>query len=176
MKIQKIKPAFVSRRRPASEVITTIVLHATAGSTLSGAISTLHTRGLGYHYLIDKDGSIWKGAPVMHRTGHAGNSYGPHEEEAGLSRTQNRRKEFIEDCSVNSYSIGISFVNENDGTHPYTTAQKLAARNLISELARALPSLKWVTTHALVSPGRKTDPRAFDLDSLATDVGLSVWR
>ncbi len=175
MKIRLIKPYFAHRKRPASAVITTVVLHATAGATLSGAVSTLRERGLGYHYLIDKDGTVWKGCPVMSLTGHAGNSYGPNESAAGVSRVQNRRKEFVADCSVNDYTIGISFVNENDGVHPYTEAQELAIRVLLRELKAALPSICWLTTHAIVSPGRKSDPRKYDLAKLGADVGLVIW-
>lgn len=176
MNIRIIRPYFAHRRRPGHAVVSLVVLHATAGSTLDGAVTTLRERGLGYHYLIDKDGTIWKGCHVMSRTGHAGNSYGPNEAAAGLQRVQNLRHEFIEDCSVNYYSIGISFVNENDGQHPYTEAQEQAVRNLIRELRAALPSLRWLTTHAIVSPGRKTDPRGFDVNSLGKDVGMNIWR
>jgi hypothetical protein len=40
-----ITPPFKHHARPHGIVADTIVLHATAGSTLAGAVSTLHKRG-----------------------------------------------------------------------------------------------------------------------------------
>ena len=34
------------------------IFHHTGGRSLSGAVSTLQARGLGYHYMIDRDGKI----------------------------------------------------------------------------------------------------------------------
>ena len=42
------------------------VIHHTGGDSLSGAVSTLISRGLSYHYLIDKDGSIVQLIPGKH--------------------------------------------------------------------------------------------------------------
>lgn len=171
-----IRPWFAHRRRPSGQAIELIVLHATAGATLAGAVATLRERGLGYHYLIDKSGAVYKGCPVLAQTGHAGNSYGPREADAGVDRKQNRKGEFNAKCSVNPYSLGISFVNLNDGVDPYTAAQERAVRDLIVALKAVLPELSALTTHAIVSPRRKNDPLGFDVDALARDVGLAVWR
>ena len=43
--------------RKRTKALTTVVLHATGGSSLSGAVSTLIARGLSYHYIIDKVGT-----------------------------------------------------------------------------------------------------------------------
>ncbi len=157
--------------------ITTIVLHSTAGSTLAGAIATLRARKLGYHYIIDRDGTVWKCAPVSRKVGHAGNSYGPREEMKRVSRKQNNRSEFVAGCSVNGYTIGISFVNENIGaSHPVTSRQISAAEDLVLAIKSVIPTLEYVTTHAIVSPGRKSDPRTVDLNDFAGIVGLKPWR
>lgn len=140
------------RRRPC----TTVVLHATAGSTASGAISTLRRRGLSYHYIIAKDGAIHKCAPMEGVALHAGLSLGPDGKE------------------VNGYSIGIAFVNWNDGVDSYTQAQVDAAAWIVGELKPHLP-LKWVTSHAAISPGRKTDPKGFSIQGFADRVGLDLW-
>ena len=39
---------------------TRIILHHTAGATLKGAEQTLKQRGLGYHYMIDRDGTRYQ--------------------------------------------------------------------------------------------------------------------
>jgi len=141
-----------SRRAPVS----TIVLHATAGGSLSGAVSTLIQRELSYHYLIDKDGKVVKAVPYTREAFHAGKSFGPEGE------------------GVNRYSIGVSFVNKNDGKDPYTQAQIDSCRELVAELAAALPTLRWITTHYAISPGRKTDPKGFPCQKVAET--LMCWK
>jgi N-acetyl-anhydromuramyl-L-alanine amidase AmpD len=139
----------------------TVVLHATAGSTFRGAFAALMDRELSYHYIIEDqretDGLVRKLVPASRVAYHAGRSFGPH------------------GSGVNDYSLGISFVNRNDGADGYSWRQFNAARAIIIALKSQFP-LKWLTTHALISPGRKTDPRNFPVDDLAEAVGLKVWR
>lgn len=159
--------------------VSLIVLHATAGGTLSGAISTLRARGLGYHYLIDRNGDVWKGAPISRNLGHAGNSYGPREQAKGVSRKQDSGSKFVAGCSVNGYSIGISFVNRDDGVQHITPEQERSAIALVREIHALMPQVKHVTTHAIVSPRRKVDPKdlhGVSLDTFALAVGLTAWR
>ena len=158
----------------------TIILHATAGaeetaSSAAGALSTLRQRGLSYHYIIAKDGTIYKCVPYRNVAFHAGNSYGPHEEERGISNVQDGAW-FVEDTSVNPYTVGISFVNLDDGSDPFTDDQLQAADDLIQQLKEALP-LKWISTHWAVSPKRKIDPNQnnFAFRHFADRVGLEAW-
>lgn len=141
--------------RARKEPCTTVVLHATAGSSMSGAIQTLIFRGLSYHYLIAKDGAVTKAVPYSRVAFHAGKSFGPGGD------------------NVNRYSIGISFVNRNDGKDPYTREQVDACKALIATLQAAVPTLKWLTTHYAISPGRKTDPKAFSVKSVQGS--LRLW-
>lgn len=145
--------SFRERRRPC----TTVVLHATAGSTSSGAIATLIQRRLSYHYLVEKDGTVIKCVPTGKVAFHAGVSFGP------------------EGNGVNDYSIGIALVNRNDGLDPYTAAQMTATKKLVRDLRSAIPTLKWITTHREISWPRKNDPRKFDLFDAAR-AGLFAWR
>lgn len=174
MKIKILRPALPSSRR--TEPVTGIVMHATAGSSLQGAIETLRERGLSYDYIIEKDGTITKCCPTANVAFHAGNSYGPKEAEAKVSRTQDASSNFVAKCGVNPYTIGVSFVNWDNGKDPFTPAQEAAARELIKELKTALPTLKFITTHARVSPRRKVDPKGYDIDRLAADTGLQSWK
>jgi hypothetical protein len=48
------------------------IFHHTGGRSLSGAIATLKSRGLGYHYMIDRDGSIVPYMPDNTVAYHAG--------------------------------------------------------------------------------------------------------
>jgi N-acetyl-anhydromuramyl-L-alanine amidase AmpD len=139
----------------------TVVLHATAGSTFTGALSALKSRELSYHYIIEdereNDGLVRKCVPYGRVAYHAGKSFGP--------RGNN----------VNNYSVGISFVNRNDGHDGYSKKQYQACLELIYDLKLAIPTLKYITTHAIISPGRKTDPRNFPIEQMAQDCGLHLW-
>lgn len=141
------------RKRP----VTTIVMHATAGRGLSGAIEALKHRGLSYHYIINKDGTVTKCVPTDRAAWHAGVSEGP------------------EGKWVNGYSIGVSLVNMNDGADPYTLAQRVAAIDLVKNLKLAIPTIKWLTTHWAVSPKRKTDPKNYPVWKLAELTKLKFW-
>ena len=123
---------------PRKVPITTVVIHATGGKSLAGAISALLNRKLSYHYIIDVDGTVTKLVPITRAAWHAGKSTGPNGD------------------SVNRYSIGISLVN--DGKSPYPQEQVAALVKLIKELAFGITPLKWITTHSRISPGRKIDP------------------
>ena len=151
-------------------------MHATAGGSLNGAIETLRERGLSYHYIIDKDGTVTKCCPTTNIAFQAGNSYGPNEAKNNLSRTQDKAANFTAKCSVNPYTIGISFVNWDNGKDPFTPAQEQSARELISELKQSIPTLTFITTHARVSPKRKVDPKGYNIDKLAADTGLQSWK
>lgn len=141
--------------RPRKKSITTIVLHATAGSSLSGALSTLRLKGFSYHYIIEKNGRATKCVPYSRVAFHAGKSSGP------------------TGPNVNEGSIGICFVNRNDGADPYPEAQIEACKSLVGELINAIP-LRWITTHFAISPGRKTDPKGFPVERVA--MGLERWK
>ncbi len=147
---------------PRTKAITTVVMHSTAGSTLAGAISTLRKKRLGYHYLIDVDGKVWKGAPTSANVGHAGTSAGP------------------DGSGVNGYSIGVSFVHLNDG-RPIPAVQIDAAMELVKELADKIPSLEWLTTHYAITvlkngTYRKSDPKGCPLSAIASHAGLKPWK
>jgi N-acetyl-anhydromuramyl-L-alanine amidase AmpD len=154
---------------------TLLVLHATAGSDLQGAVDTLRQKGFSYHYIIEKDGTCTKCLPSTNVAYHAGNSYGPLEAESGVSRQQDSASNFVAGCSVNSYSLGVSFVNLNDGQDEITEAQLVTLGDLVEQLKGAFPGFCTVTTHAIVSPGRKTDPITLDLESVANRIGLIPW-
>ena len=160
MTTHPIAPPFDSKAR--TKPITTVVLHATAGSSLSGAVKTLHDKGLGYHYLIERSGAVHKGCATSRNCGHAGKSNGPDGEHC------------------NGYSIGVAFVHPNNGS-AISEAAIGAARNLCKELADAIPSLEWLTTHyaVTVTPSgsyRKSDPRNCSVESIASFAGLKPWK
>ena len=161
MKIEVLKgwlPSRARRRDPS-----TVVLHATAGASATSSIAWLWKlakdaiRGneASYHYIIERDGKIFKCVPLSRVAFHAGKSFGP------------------EGSNVNDYSIGIAFANRNDG-EPYTIAQIDAAAELIDAIRQ--PGLTWITTHYLIAPGRKNDPNGFPFKQFAERVGMVPWK
>jgi len=72
-----------------------IIVHHTGGRGLQGAISTLKARGLGYHYMVDQDGSVTEFVPGDQKAWHAGKT----DKQPGLT---------------NSNSVSISLVAKDD--------------------------------------------------------------
>lgn len=154
---------FDHKSRLVGTRVNTIVLHASAGGSLSGAVTTLRKRGYGYHYILDKDGTVWKGAPISSSVAHAGISTGP------------------QGASCNRYSIGVCAINLNDGVHPWTKAQLDALVWLLPQLKPGMDEYKWLCTHYAITvrPGgsaRKTDPRLVDVPGIALATGLTPWK
>lgn len=99
-----------------------IVMHHTAGPTFDGALSVLQkgdaNRGMqkfGYHFYVDRDGSIYQGAPLTSRTAHV----------AGSAR---RGRHDIQ----NNTALGVSFV----GSGQETPAQLAAGQRLVEALQK----------------------------------------
>jgi AmpD protein len=152
-----LSPPLEHRTRKSTTVIDTVVCHATVEPTLAGSISVLRERGNSYHYLIDRDGTTIQCVSPVQAAFHAGKSRGPQGE------------------GVNEYSIGISFVNENVPDKPIAQIQLDTAIELIKKLRLKFTGLKFITTHAAISPGRKDDPINFPVRELAEATDLHVW-
>lgn len=135
--------AFGKRKKP----LTTIVLHGTAGSSARSSASWLDKIGLSYHAIVsdpndvDGDGTILKCVRDSHVAYHAGESKGPN------------------GPGVNAYSLGFAYSNPEDKKTPISVKQWRCSVEWCAAQCRAYPSIKWITTHAIVSPGRKFDPR-----------------
>lgn len=194
MEMILLKDWLKENRRPAREWLknggprkrtTGFILHSTAGEDTAGAIVTLIEKGLSYNYLIEKEGRVIKLIPSANRGFHAGSSYGWEQEARGVNRAQyantpaNRRAgrvgNFVAGCSVNDYTVGISFVHNNNGRTHLHDAQIKAATELLRELKTAFPQADRVSTHYGVSHPRKTDPDPCDSRAIASAAGLTYW-
>lgn len=96
------------------KTVDTIILHHRAGN---GDVESIHKQhmaqgwwGIGYHYYIRKDGSIWRGRPEQWVGSHAGSSN-----------------------DYNKHSIGICFEG-NFEQEQMTDAQVQAGRELIADI------------------------------------------
>lgn len=154
-------PHFNNRRRP--DDITGIVIHATANSSLERVVEWFNNPNskVSAHYTIGKDGEIVQHVQDMHRAWHAGRS---------VWKGRN---------SCNDYTIGIELVNLNDGNDPYPEAQHQANVALCVYLANKYNvSVDDIMGHVDIAlpPGRKSDPRKYDLNRLRNDVAAVLGR
>lgn len=109
-----------------------VIIHHTAGSSISGAESALKKRGLGYHYMIDKDGTIYEYDDGTRKMYHA--------------------------YKNNTGTIGVSFVG--GGRYgPLENAQHREMIKLLRDLKERHKSLTEVTGHKHVDSRGKIDPR-----------------
>ena len=175
MSVECIQPWLAHRPRRGATVVDTIVLHASGNDDLQETVAELKEKGLSYHYIIDQAGLPHKCVPYSAVAFHAGNSYGPHEATRGTSRDQDANHNFVEMTSVNEYTIGLCLIHPNNGIDSCTQEQVDACVWLIQELKVSVKSLKFLTTHYWVSPGRTTDPDTLDVQRLAQKIGLEIW-
>jgi N-acetyl-anhydromuramyl-L-alanine amidase AmpD len=155
-----IAPFFNSfRNRPISNV-DTVVLHWASSPILSEAIDKVRAINLGYHFIIDRDGKIYQGSPLNKFVGHAGNSYGPRGTE------------------VNIHSIGIAFICKTCKKEEFTDLMLENCSNLIKDIKIKIPTLKYITGHHWISPGRKNDPETLDFSLLMKKLGseFQIWK
>ena len=148
-------PNFNRRSNPND--ITAITIHATANTTLQGVIDWFNNPNakVSAHYTIGKDGKIVQHVRDSDRAWHAGQS-------AWKGRS-----------SCNDYCLGIELVNLNDGQDPYPEAQHQSNVALCAYLCRQYNiSVDDIMGHYDIAlpPGRKTDPRNYDLNRLRREV------
>lgn len=155
-KVIKVQPPLASYGQNRQ---TTIVIHTTEGDTAQGAISHLRRVGYGYHFIIEKDGTVFYCVSPDRVTAHAGGggAMGP------------------EGSSVNHYSVGISFV-ARAGVTPFTGAQMASLNALLATLTSNARTYRWITTHkALTTRRTRSDPGGlFPLNRVNT-FGMTWW-
>lgn len=131
-----------------SRAIDTIVLHSSYDLdgadpySVSGIIKEYEGYGVSAHYLIDRQGGIYRLVEDKNVAYHA-----------GVSKMPDGRR------NVNDFSIGIELMNTKTGE--FTAAEYAAVNALISHLKKQHP-IKSVVGHSDIAPERKTDPWNFD--------------
>lgn len=143
---------------PRGAPVTAIVVHCDASAKVESSLDWIRRpeSKVSYHVLIDRDGTIYAVVNPDRKAWHAGVSVF-----AGQS-----------DC--NRYSVGVSLANRNDG-ESYPDAQLAAAVRVCALLCQhyAIP-VDRITTHAIIAPTRKTDPKGLDLAAFQARVGATV--
>jgi len=130
--------------RPAGVSHRVIILHASGHRSLKGVLEWVKTKTskVSYHGLIAHDGAYYHLVDPKHSAWHAGVG-----EWNGLQ-------------NVNSLSLGLAFVNPNDGVIPLTPQQIAVAKGVIQYWRQQYATIEDITTHAAVARprGRRTDP------------------
>lgn len=152
--LDRLVPFKADRERPSpnhgergANSVKLIILHATAdnGNEIGAESWMNNPRSLvSAHLHIRRDGTITRHVPDARRAWHAGASKWP-----GVN-------------DVNSYSLGWEIANRNDGKEPYTASQYLAVATLLRHYLPQGIDREDVLSHALIAPGRKTDPLGWD--------------
>lgn len=136
-----------------------VVLHADASSNEEGTLSWLANpeSRVSYHYLVGRDGAVYRCVQDRRRAWHAGKS--------AFEGREN----------VNDFSLGVSFSNSQKG-ESFPPAQVTAGAALVAVLCERHGIMaERITTHAAVSPGRKVDPGAlFPFESFVARVRAVV--
>lgn len=128
--------------------IKAIIIHSSYNAlspdsfSLQGVIKEYKEAGVSPHYIIDRQGDIFRLVPDKYIAYQAGKSKLPD----GTT-------------SVNEFSIGIEIINtKNNGP---TAAQYSSLAKLVRCLKFKYP-IKYILGHSDVAPDRKTDPWQFD--------------
>ena len=155
--LESPSPNHAPRRSPISAV----VLHDTGGKTAAGALAWFAKieSGVSSHYVIDRDGTIYRCVPEALRAWHA-----------GMSQLWGRD-------DVNDFSVGVELVDENDA-EPYPLAQLVAAVDLVADCCarHRIPLNRIVGHQHIATPyGRKSDPgRDFGWEAFLLQVAQAI--
>jgi len=139
-------------KQAAGRSIDTIIIHSTYDAvggdpfSVSGVIVEYKSYGVSPHYLIGRDGTIYRLVEDKNIAYHA-----------GVAKTPDGR------TNVNEFSIGIELINTK--TDKVTDAQYAALNDLIDQL-KGEYKIKYVLGHNQIAPGRKDDPWNFDWKKL----------
>ena len=128
--------------------VDTIVIHSTYNATggdpfsVSKILDIYKSYGVSPHYLVARDGTVYRLVDEKNTAYHAGDSKMPD------GRT-----------NVNAFSIGIEVIGKDDGSP--SEAQYGALKKLIADI-ETRHSIKHILGHSDIAPGRKSDPWGFD--------------
>lgn len=143
-------PNFSKRTR----AVNCIVLHADVASRIDGSLDHVRRREskVSYHIMVGRTGKVYNVVHPDNKAWHAGVSV------------------FDGVKNVNDFSVGVCMSNRNDG-EVFPPSQIEETVNVCVALCKHYkidPSR--ITTHAIIAPGRKTDPLGFDLHAFQLKV------
>ena len=133
------------------EGIRAVVVHATAGTSSTGAVSVIKGGNASFHWLVpDEDepqhgNFVWVTAPEELAAWHVRNACSHPDVYEGHNK-------------VNHFSIGLEVVNAQDRADPFSDWQVEAAARIVRYCWAKYPNLKHVVSHAKLDPERRSDP------------------
>lgn len=134
--------------KASGRTIDTVVIHSTYNATggdpfsVSKIIDIYKSYGVSPHYLVARDGAVYRMVEEKNIAYHAGDSEMPD------GRT-----------NVNAFSIGIEVIGKDNGSP--SDAQYASLKKLLADI-KSRNSIKHIVGHSDIAPGRKTDPWGFD--------------
>ncbi len=135
-----------------------IILHQTSNDDAARALRTLTDpdRAVSAHYLIGRDGLIYRLVAENRRAWHAGASY------------------WGGNTDLNSASIGIEL--DNNGAEPFPEVQITALLDLLRDLQmrHRIPPAN-VIGHGDIAPQRKVDPSTLFPWHRLAEAGFGLW-
>ena len=136
---QRLSPNHSSRR---DATVRWIVLHADASPSERATLDWICSprSAVSYHLLVHRDGTVTRCVPDD-RAAWA----------CGKSAWQGVQ-------GLNRHSLSLAFANRHDGKERLTDAQIDAMMRLVQACKAMHPTVEGVLTHAMIAPGRKSDP------------------
>jgi hypothetical protein len=146
------KPVSWGYQKMSERKIDTLIIHSSYNAlggdpySVDKLIGEYKIYKVAPHYLIDREGKVYRLVEEKNIAYHA-----------GVSQVPDGRTD------VNGFSIGIELINNEKDK--YTSAQYAALKKLIGSL-KARYEIKYVLGHNQISEGRKTDPWNFEWNKI----------
>jgi N-acetyl-anhydromuramyl-L-alanine amidase AmpD len=137
--------------RPAGAIVDTIIIHSMHNPeaidpySAQSCLEILNQCEVSAHYIIDREGAIWRCVAEDKKAWHAGVSCMPDPSDGREG--------------VNAFSLGIELVGNEDD--PFSDAQYLSLGNLTRDILSRY-AIRNIYGHSDIAPDRKTDPWGFD--------------
>jgi N-acetyl-anhydromuramyl-L-alanine amidase AmpD len=139
-------------KKSTGRTIDTIIIHSSYDAlggdpfNVAGIIKEYKDYGVSAHYIIGRDGTIYRLVREQDIAYHA-----------GVSKVPDGR------MNVNDFSIGIEVVTTKTSA---PTVEQYAALQKLVDAIKIRNKIKYVLGHDQIAPGRKDDPWNFDWKKL----------
>jgi len=130
--------------KSSGRTIDTVIVHSSYDAlgddpySVSGIIAEYKQYEVSAHYLIARDGIVYRLVSDQNIAWHA-----------GVSKVPDGR------INVNDFSIGVEMINTKDGKY---TAEQYSALNSLIGTFKNKYKIKYILGHNEIAPDRKTDP------------------
>lgn len=129
-----------------------VVIHATAGGSTAGALAHWRTAGVqgSAHWIVPDEDESGHGEEVLSVVSESLAAW--HVRNAVTHPRLNNRKK------INHWTLGIEIVNAQNNSDRFSDWQLEITALLVRYCWSKYPNLRWIFSHALVDPQRRSDP------------------